>query len=118
MTDAAASCLFCRIVSREIPAKTVFEDEEFVAFEDIHPQAPTHILVIPRKHIPSLDELEPGDAVEVGRLLLRIAEVARARSLQDPGYRVVINCGEGAGQSVFHIHAHLLGGRRMGWPPG
>jgi len=118
MTDAAAGCLFCRIASREIPAKTVFEDEGFIAFEDIHPQAPTHILIIPRKHIPSLDELEPGDAEEVGRLLVRVSEVARARGLQDPGYRVVFNCGEGAGQSVFHIHAHLLGGRRMGWPPG
>jgi len=115
---SSTDCLFCRIASREIPAKIVHEDDEFVAFEDINPQAPTHILVIPRKHVASLDELAPEDAGIAGRLLVRLATIARDRGLPEPGYRAVINCGEGAGQSVFHIHAHLLGGRRMGWPPG
>jgi histidine triad (HIT) family protein len=111
-------CLFCRIVSGDIPAKKVFEDDDVVAFEDINPQAPTHLLAVPRKHIAALDALTDADDVTVGRLLVRAAEIARSRHLEKDGYRVVINNGESAGQTVFHIHAHILGGRVFGWPPG
>jgi len=110
-------CLFCRIANNELTAKKVFEDTDVVAFEDINPQAPTHVLIIPRKHIPSLDELTDADAATVGIVLVRAAKLARDLHLSD-GYRVVINTGDNAGQTVFHIHAHLLGGRSLGWPPG
>lgn len=111
-------CLFCRIAGGEIPAKKVHEDADVVAFQDINPQAPTHVLVIPRKHIPSLDDLTDADAATIGTTIVRAAQLARELRLHDDGYRVVINNGEGAGQSVFHIHVHILGGRRFGWPPG
>lgn len=111
-------CLFCRIISGEIPAKKVLDETDVVAFEDINPQAPTHILVIPRRHIASLNDLDEADAETIGKLLVRAAQLARELHLQNDGYRVVINHGAGAGQSVFHIHAHLLGGRRFSWPPG
>lgn len=111
-------CLFCRIIAKEIPAKIVHEDAEVVAFEDINPQAPTHLLVIPRAHIASLDALGPADAGLMGTVVARAVELARAKHLEKDGYRLVANCGEGAGQSVFHIHVHLLGGRPFGWPPG
>lgn len=111
-------CLFCRIVSGEIPAKRVHEDADVVAFHDINPQAPTHVLVIPRRHIPSLDDLTESDAATVGTTMVRVSEIARMLHLEKDGYRVVVNNGEGAGQTVFHIHFHLLGGRALGWPPG
>ena len=111
-------CLFCRIVRGEIAAKKVFEDDEVVAFEDINPQAPTHVLVIPRKHIPTLDDLDDADALTIGTVLTRAARIARDLHLNADGYRVVANNGEAAGQTVFHIHVHLLGGRNFGWPPG
>jgi histidine triad (HIT) family protein len=111
-------CLFCRIVNGEIPAKKVHEDDDVVAFNDINPQAPTHVLVIPRRHIPSLDDLTDADAATVGITLVRAAEIAHNLHLHNDGYRVVINNGESAGQSVFHIHVHVLGGRNFGWPPG
>lgn len=114
----ADKCLFCRIVSGEIPAKRVYEDPDVVAFHDINPQAPTHVLVIPRKHIPSLDDLNDPDAATVGTALVRLARIARELHLSNDGYRVVINNGESAGQTVFHIHYHLLGGRNFSWPPG
>lgn len=110
-------CLFCRIVGGEIGATMVAEDEWAVAFRDINPQAPSHILVIPRKHIGALGEATEEDALLLGRLLLLAKGVARDEGLA-AGYRVVLNNGAAAGQSVFHIHAHVLGGRRMGWPPG
>jgi histidine triad (HIT) family protein len=113
-----ADCLFCRIASGAIPAKKLYEDSDVVAFADINPQAPTHVLVIPREHIPMLDSLEEAHVEAMGRLMLRVSHVARDLQLEKDGYRVVINNGEGAGQTVFHIHAHLLGGRRFGWPPG
>jgi len=116
MSDS--KCLFCKIIAKEIPAKIVHEDDEVVAFEDINPQAPTHVLVIPREHIASLDELTPANAALVGTVVQRASEIARSRRLHDDGYRVVANCGEAAGQTVFHIHFHLLGGRGFGWPPG
>jgi histidine triad (HIT) family protein len=112
----ADSCLFCRIVSGEIPAKLVAETPECVAFRDIDPQAPTHVLVIPREHVPSLSEAT--DPALVGRMALLAAEVARSEGIAESGYRTVINTGPDAGQAVFHIHLHLLGGREMRWPPG
>jgi histidine triad (HIT) family protein len=111
-------CLFCRIATGEIPAKKVYEDGDVVAFNDINPQAPTHILVIPRKHVPSLDDLGEDDVAAVGTALLRASEIARNLHLSSDGYRVVINQGEAAGQTVFHVHFHVLGGRNFGWPPG
>ncbi|MEA2568659.1 MAG: histidine triad family protein [Acidobacteriota bacterium] len=111
-------CLFCRIASGEISAKKVHEDADVVAFEDINPQAPTHVLVVPRKHIPSLDDLTDADAQVVGTVLTRAAQIARNLHLDSDGYRLVINNGEAAGQTVFHIHFHILGGRNFGWPPG
>lgn len=118
MANSAQNCLFCRIIAGEIPAKKVFEDDSVVAFHDINPQAPTHLLVIPRKHIAKLDELTPGDADAVGTMLVRAGRIAREQHIDTPGFRLVINNGEAAGQTVFHIHAHLLGGRQFGWPPG
>ena len=112
MTD---SCLFCRIVRREIPAKIIHEDEHTLAFRDIDPKAPTHVLVIPKTHVPSLNEA--SDAESLGRLMLVARSIAQAEGLAD-GYRTVLNTGANAGQSVAHIHLHLLGGRRFGWPPG
>lgn len=111
-------CLFCRIANGEIPAKKIYEDGEVIAFHDINPQAPTHVLVIPRKHIPSLDEMQPSDTNIIGTVILRAAQIARDLRLQSEGYRLVANHGEAAGQTVFHIHFHLLGGRNFGWPPG
>ncbi len=111
-------CLFCRILAGEIPARKAYEDDEVYAFHDINPQAPTHVLVIPRKHIPSLDDLEGGDSAIVGTVIARAAQIARSMQLNSDGYRVVINTGPAAGQTVFHVHAHLLGGRTFGWPPG
>jgi len=114
----ADRCLFCRISSGEIAARKVYEDDDVVAFHDINPQAPTHVLVITRKHIASLDSLSAADAATVGTALVRTSEIARNLHLESDGYRVVANNGEAAGQTVFHIHFHLLGGRNFGWPPG
>jgi len=115
---AEQDCIFCKIVAGEIPAQLVYEDERAVAFRDINPQAPTHVLVIPREHIASLDEANDAHENLLGRLLLAAARVAREGGLARSGYRTVINNGAGAGQSVFHIHVHLLGGRALKWPPG
>jgi histidine triad (HIT) family protein len=111
-------CLFCRIAAGEIPCDRVYEDEEILAFRDINPQAPTHILVIPRRHVSSLDELRDGDAALAGRLVVAATRLAREEGLAGSGYRLVTNCGAGAGQTVFHLHLHLLGGRTFRWPPG
>ena len=111
-------CLFCRIAKHEVPAKIVRQDPEWIAFEDISPRAPTHLLIIPRNHVASLDALKDSHANLAGRLLLAARDLARERGIHESGYRVVLNTGEGAGQSVFHLHLHLLGGRRMEWPPG
>lgn len=112
------TCLFCKIAERRTPAKIVYEDETVLAFEDIRPRAPTHLLIIPRAHLQSLDALTPEDEAVMGHLDTVAAELARQRGLQRTGYRLVINTGPHAGQSVFHIHLHLLGGRAMAWPPG
>ena len=111
-------CLFCRIVAGDIPADVVAEGDDWLAFRDVHPQAPTHILVVPRRHIATLDDLTPSDAPLMGSLIAAAAEIARDEELVGGGYRLAANCGAGAGQSVFHIHLHLLGGRRFSWPPG
>jgi histidine triad (HIT) family protein len=112
----AADCLFCKIIRKEIPATVVAENEHCVAFRDINPQAPTHILIIPREHVASLNDV--SDTTTVGRMHLLAAELAKSESLAERGYRTVINTNADAGQTVFHIHLHLLGGRRMKWPPG
>jgi histidine triad (HIT) family protein len=117
MTDPASTCLFCRIVRGEIPSKKVHEDEHVFAFEDIDPKAPTHILVVPKKHFAGLKEAKAEDAEVIGRCHLVAAQIARDRKIED-GYRTVVNVGPGAGQSVFHLHVHLLGGRGLNWPPG
>lgn len=111
-----SDCLFCKIIAGEIPATKVAETDRFLAFRDISPQAPTHVLVIPKRHMASLNDA--NDAQELGELLLVARDVATAEGHADVGYRVVINTNAGAGQTVFHIHAHVLGGRAMGWPPG
>lgn len=112
-----SSCLFCRIAAGEIPADLVFESDDVLAFRDIQPRAPTHILLIPREHVASLDELEDRHAELMGHLFLAARDVARAEGLDD-GWRTVVNVGVDGGQTVFHLHVHLLGGRALGWPPG
>lgn len=111
-------CIFCKIGRKEIPAKLAYEDRQVVAFEDLNPQAPTHTLVIPKAHYATLDDVGPEQEALLGHLLVVATKIARDKGLADAGYRLVANCREGAGQSVFHIHLHLLGGRRFGWPPG
>lgn len=113
-----ADCLFCRIASGELPADIVAESDDWLAFHDVAPQAPVHVLVIPRDHVESVAHLDPGNADAAGSLLLAAAEVARRLGVEEDGYRVVTNCGETAGQSVFHLHVHVLAGRQMRWPPG
>jgi histidine triad (HIT) family protein len=110
-------CLFCRIIGGEIPSRKVYEDERVYAFEDINPQAPTHILIVPKKHIRGLKEAQGEDAEIIGYCHLAAAKIARERSIED-GYRTVLNVGPHAGQSVFHLHVHLVGGRNLSWPPG
>ncbi|HYO47204.1 MAG TPA: histidine triad nucleotide-binding protein [Gemmatimonadota bacterium] len=114
----SGGCLFCGIVADEIGADMVAEGDEWVAFRDIHPQAPTHVLVVPRRHVATLDDLDAGDGPLVGKLVGAAARIAREEGLVEGGYRLVVNCGAGAGQSVFHVHLHLLGGRGFSWPPG
>ena len=112
------SCLFCRIVRGEIPAQRVLEDVDWLAFRDINPQAPVHLLLIPREHIPSLDHLDRSHAELLGRMHLAARELAHREGIADRGWRVVTNVGADAGQTVHHLHLHLLGGRALGWPPG
>ncbi|OLC47840.1 MAG: histidine triad nucleotide-binding protein [Acidobacteria bacterium 13_1_40CM_65_14] len=111
-------CLFCRIINREIQATIIYEDDRIVAFNDINPQGPTHVLVVPRRHIATLDELTPDDDPLAGELVRRAAAIAKQRGISAGGYRTVFNTNRDAGQTVFHIHLHLIGGRTMHWPPG
>jgi len=111
-------CLFCKIVSGEIKGNIVFEGERLVAFRDINPQAPMHVLIVPRRHIDSLNELQPSDGGIVGEMVRRAAAIAEEHGHSAGGYRTVFNCNADAGQTVFHIHLHVLGGRKFGWPPG
>lgn len=112
------ACLFCEIVAGRIPSKKAYEDESVLAFLDVSPQAPTHVLVIPKRHITSLEDLTPEDDVVIGSLVRRAKEIATQLGLAERGFRLVMNSGEDAGYSVYHVHLHLLGGRRLGWPPG
>jgi len=114
MTD----CLFCKIAAGEIPAKIVFEDTQALAFEDINPQAPHHVLVIPRAHFATLDDTDESEKALLGHMMFVATRLARERGIAKSGYRIVVNCQAAAGQSVFHIHLHLLGGRPFSWPPG
>ena len=114
MTD----CLFCKIVDRTIPAAIVYEDDELLAFNDINPQAPTHVLIVPKRHIDSLSALQSGDDRLIGTIVRRAAAIAAERGIAAGGFRTVFNTNRDAGQTVFHIHLHLLGGRAMAWPPG
>lgn len=112
------SCLFCRIIAGEIPSTRVYEDDEMIAFNDISPQAPMHVLIVPRTHIATLNELEREHDGLVGSMIRRAAAIARDRGFAEGGYRTVFNCNAAGGQMVFHIHLHVLGGRTMTWPPG
>src|SRR6202165_4960171 len=114
----AEECLFCKIFAGEIPAKEVFRDDEIVAFDDIRAVAPTHVLIIPKKHIPPVHELPPNHSPTLGRLFEVANRIADERKIDRDGYRLVFNKGPQAGQTVYHLHMHLLGGRAMGWPPG
>lgn len=114
MTD----CLFCKMISGEIKPDTVLENDHVLAFRDINPQAPTHVLVVPKEHIATLNDLDDAHSWLVGQLYLAAKAVARQEGIDEAGYRTVMNCNAGAGQSVYHIHLHVLGGRQMTWPPG
>ncbi len=112
------SCLFCKIVNREIPASIVYEDERVLAFNDINPQASTHVLVIPKQHVATLNDVEPDHDAMIGELVRRASAIAKERGIDAAGYRTVFNTNRDAGQTVFHIHLHLIGGRSLAWPPG
>lgn len=111
-------CLFCKILAGDIPADIVYESDEAIGFRDIKPQAPTHVVIIPRHHIATINDLGSGDETVVGSLFMAAKQIAADEGLADDGYRVVMNCNAAAGQTVFHIHLHLVGGRALGWPPG
>lgn len=111
-------CLFCKIALHQIPAALVYEDEDVLAFRDINPQAPTHILLIPRQHFTTLNDLKAEDVSLAGKLVLKAQEIAVTEGIAETGYRTVFNCNRDGGQSVYHLHLHLLGGRALGWPPG
>ena len=113
-----SSCLFCRIIAGDIPATRIFEDEELIAFDDINPQAPMHVLVVPRLHVATLNELGPDQDALVGSMVRRAAAIANQRGFAEGGFRTVFNCNADAGQTVLHIHLHVIGGRAMTWPPG
>jgi histidine triad (HIT) family protein len=113
-----ADCLFCQIVGGAIHTTKLYEDDQVIAFDDINPQARVHILVVPKRHVVSLDDTQDSDSTLLGQLMVVCAKVARERAIVQSGYRVVVNTGRGAGQSVFHLHLHVLGGRSFEWPPG
>jgi len=114
----AQECLFCKILAGDIPADVVYESETALAFRDINPQAPTHVVIIPRQHIATINDIETDDQVVVGSLFMAAKAIAKQGGFADDGYRVVMNCNEDAGQTVFHIHLHLLAERQLSWPPG
>lgn len=116
--DLSVACLFCKIIAGEIPAAKVYEDERMIAFNDINPQAPMHVLVVPKQHIATLNELSEANDDLVGAMVRTAAAIAKERGYDGPGFRTVFNCNAQAGQTVFHLHLHVLGGRVMTWPPG
>ena len=111
-----ASCIFCQIAQHENTANIVFEDDQVVAFEDIRPIAPVHVLICPKKHIPTLNDVEPGDHLLLGRMFQAAQTIARDRGVDERGYRTVFNVNEGAGQTIYHLHLHVIGGRSLSWP--
>jgi histidine triad (HIT) family protein len=111
-------CVFCKISNREIPSNIAYEDAEVIAFEDNNPQAPVHLVIVPKKHIERISDVSENDAALAGKLLVTAKRLAREKQIETSGYRIVINCNRDAGQVVFHLHVHLLGGRTFGWPPG
>ncbi len=113
-----SECLFCRVIAKQVPAKIIYEDEKAVAFEDINPQAPVHVLVVPRRHIATTLDIGDDDKALIGHLFRVAAEIAKKKAISGSGFRLVMNTNAEAGQSIFHIHLHLLGGRPMHWPPG
>jgi len=113
-----SDCLFCKIVEKKIPAKIVYEDDLAVAFDDIHPQAPVHTLVIPKQHVAAIQDCTEPDQALLGHLLLTCSKIVKLKGLSESGSRVVVNTGRDGGQTVFHVHFHVMGGRHMGWPPG
>lgn len=113
-----SDCIFCKIAGKAIPSKMVYEDDHVFAFDDVNPQAPIHSLVIPKKHVASVQVLDEQDQALMGRLLFACTKVAQLKGLADPGYRLVVNTGRDGGQTVFHLHFHVMGGRHMAWPPG
>lgn len=118
MSESNENCVFCKILSGDIPADIIYESDVAIAFRDINPQAPTHAVIIPRQHIATINDISDDDRAVVGSLFLAAQEIARQEGFAEQGYRVVMNCNEAAGQTVFHIHLHLLGGRSLSWPPG
>ena len=118
MSEVSQDCLFCKILAGDIPADIIYESETAIGFRDINPKAPTHVLIIPRQHIATINDISEEDHSIVGSLFSAAREIAAAEGIAEEGYRAVMNCNEAAGQTVFHIHLHLLGGRALGWPPG
>lgn len=114
----STDCLFCKILAGDISADIIFESDDVLAFRDINPQAPTHVLIIPRRHVATINDLSAGDEALLGNLFLAAKNIAADEGIADAGYRVAMNCNAAAGQTVFHLHLHLLGGRQLGWPPG
>jgi len=113
-----SDCLFCKIINRELSADIVYEDESFLAFKDINPQAPVHLLIIPKKHIETINDIKEEDGLLIGNMILLAKKLAKKQGIDEKGYRLIYNCNREGGQMVYHIHLHLLGGRAMGWPPG
>ena len=113
-----SSCIFCKIIAKEIPGKIVYEDDTFIAFDDINPQAPVHMLIVPKEHIPTFNDLKESHKEMVGHLSSVVNKLAEIKKIKEPGFRVVINCNPAGGQMVYHLHVHLMGGRQMAWPPG
>jgi histidine triad (HIT) family protein len=113
-----SDCIFCKILAGEIDADIVYQTDQVLGFRDLNPQAPMHVLIIPRRHISTINDIDESDAEVIGQLFVAAKEIAAVEGLAEPGYRVTMNCNEGAGQSVFHVHLHLLGGRQFTWPPG
>ena len=111
-------CLFCKIIKKELPSRIVHEDSDSIAFEDISPKAPVHIMVVPKQHIEKISDLDIENAAIAGKLLLVANKIAKEKGIAETGYRIVINCNKDAGQEIFHLHLHLLGGRKLTWPPG
>jgi len=113
-----SNCIFCKILKKELPCKMVYEDDLCIAFDDINPQAPVHVLIVPREHIPTMNDLKENHKELIGHLCMVVNRISEIKKIKDPGFRVVINCNQAGGQMVYHLHIHVMGGRQMTWPPG